>query len=438
MVIKLDSVWNNNVTMSSFPQLNRDVRTDVLIIGGGMAGLLTAFMLHKAGVQYILIEQNKICSGITSGTTAKITSQHGLIYGKLIDAYGDDYARLYWKANETAIEQYRALCHNISCEFEEKSNYIYSTDNMNAISMETEALKRLDIPASVTTKTQLPFSVVGAIEFKNQAQFHPLKFASAISKNLNICEHTSAREFKGNTVVTDNGTIKADKIVIATHFPIINKHGLFFLKMHQNRSYVIALENAQAVDGMYLDEAETGFSFRNYGDLLLLGGGSHKTGEPSDGWNKLENFAKKYYPDAKVKYKWAAQDCITLDGSAYIGRYSNITPNLYTATGFNKWGMTLSMVSAMILCDILTGKENPYISLFDPSRKILHRQLFDNIITSATNIFTLSKPRCPHLGCALKWNKYEHSWDCPCHGSRFSQDGKLLDNPATGNLKDNK
>ncbi len=424
--------------MPSFSQLNRDMKTDVLIIGGGMAGLLTAFMLHKAGEDYLLIEQNEIGRGITSGTTAKITSQHGLIYGKLIDVYGDEYARLYWKANEIAIEKYRALCSNISCEFEEKSNYIYSTNNLSAITKETDALKRLGIPASLTTETELPFSVVGTVEFKNQAQFHPLKFAAAISKNLNICEHTCAREFKGNTVVTDTGTVRANKIVIATHFPIINKHGLFFLKMHQNRSYVIALESAQTLDGMYLDEAESGFSFRNYGDLLLLGGGSHKTGENSDGWKKLEVFAKKYYPDSKVKYKWAVQDCITLDGSAYIGRYSSTTPNLYTATGFNKWGMTLSMVSAMILCDMLTGKENPYISIFDPLRKILHPQLFDNIITSATNIFTFSKPRCPHLGCALKWNKHEHSWDCPCHGSRFSHDGKLLDNPATSNLKKNK
>ncbi len=431
----MKSVWKNTQKMPSFPRLENDVKTDVLIIGGGMAGILTAFMLDKAGIDYILIERNEICSGVTKNTTAKITSQHGLIYGKLTDIYGPEYARMYWQANEEALEQYRQLCRGISCDFEEKSNYIYSVGCNDNVLNEINALKELGIPAAYVDNAPLPISVAGAVEFKNQAQFHPLKFASKIAKNLNIREHTSAEEFKGNTVVTDYGSIKAKKIIVATHFPIINKHGGYFLKMHQNRSYVIALENAANVDGMYLDEADNGFSFRNYGDLLLLGGGSHKTGKPSDGWKPLEAFAEKYYPYSTVKYKWAAQDCISLDGSAYIGRYGKNTPTLYTATGFNKWGMTLSMVSAMILSDEILKKKNRYEKIFNPSRSICHPQLLDNIRESAANILTFSKPRCPHLGCALKWNKHEHSWDCPCHGSRFSHDGKLLDNPSNGDLE---
>lgn len=420
--------------MPSFPRLEGDMKTDILIIGGGMAGILTAFMLEQAGADYLLIEKDEICGGVTQNTTAKITSQHGLIYGKLTDVYGSEYARMYWQANEDALRKYRQLCRDIPCDFEEKSNFIYSVGNAKSVSDEINALKSLGISASYTNRTSLPFSVAGAVEFENQAQFNPLKFVSEISKGLNIREHTSAREFQGNTVVTDFGVIKAKKIIVATHFPIINKHGAFFLKMHQNRSYAIALENAQNVDGMYLDESENGLSFRNYGDLLLLGGGAHKTGKPSEGWNSLEAFAKKYYPDSKVKYRWAAQDCITLDGSAYIGRYGKDTPDLYVATGFNKWGMTLSMASAMILSDIVLKKKNQYAMIFNPSRKVWHAQLFDNIREAATNIFTFSKPRCPHLGCALKWNPYERSWDCPCHGSRFSQDGKLLDNPSNGDL----
>lgn len=417
--------------MPSFPALSGDTQTDVLIVGGGMAGILTAYMLGKSGTDYLLIEADEICSGVTGNTTAKITSQHGLIYGKLLDIFGSEYARLYWKANEEAIEKYRDLCRNILCDFEDKNNFIYSVKGTDPLFKELDALKKLDIPATYVRKTMLPFETAGAIRFGNQAQFNPLGFVAEIAPKMNIREHTKATEFRGTTVVTDRGIIRAKKIIVATHFPIINKHGGYFLKMHQNRSYVIALENAQQVDGMYLDEAEGGFSFRNCGDLLLLGGGSHRTGKQGSGWESLERFAEKYYPDSHIRYRWAAQDCITLDGSAYIGRYGKNTPDLLVATGFNKWGMTFSMISAMILCDAVHGNENKYARLFDPSRKLYLPQLAENIIESAVNIFTFSAPRCPHLGCALKWNRYEHSWDCPCHGSRFSQNGKLLDNPAT-------
>jgi glycine/D-amino acid oxidase-like deaminating enzyme len=205
--------------------------------------------------------------------------------------------------------------------------------------------------------------------------------------------------------------------------------------MHQNRSYVIALENAKLVDGMYLDENDKGLSFRTYKDYLLIGGGSHKTGKDGGGWRELEEIAAKYYPKAKIKYKWAAQDCITLDDMPYIGRYSEKTPDLFVATGFNKWGMTQSMVSANILSDIIQGKKNEYEDIFSPQRTILHPRLAENAFTSVFNLLTPTAPRCPHLGCALKWNKLEHTWDCPCHGSRFSENGKLLDNPATGNIK---
>lgn len=430
----MKSVWENTQKIQSFPKLQGDAKTDVLIVGGGMTGVLTAFMFEKAGVDYLLIEQNEICGAVTRNTTAKITSQHGLVYGKLLKTYGEDYARMYWRANEEAIENYRNLCRDISCDFEEKSNFVYTVRDEDKILREMNALKKLGISASYVKETVLPFSVAGAVEFRNQAQFNPVKFVSAVAKGLNIRENTCAEEFGKGFVKTDSGMITAKNIIVATHFPIINKHGAFFMKMHQSRSYVIALENAQTVDGMYIDEADGGFSFRNYSGLLLLGGGSHRTGKQSEGWKPLEEFARKYYPDSKIKYTWAAQDCMTLDSSPYIGRYADDSRGLYVATGFNKWGMTQSMAAARLLCDMITKKKNRYEEIFNPSRTVLHPQLFKNIIETGKNILTLSKPRCPHLGCALKWNKYEHSWDCPCHGSRFSRDGKVLDNPSMGNL----
>ena len=227
----------------------------------------------------------------------------------------------------------------------------------------------------------------------------------------------------------------AEKIIVATHFPFINKHGSYFLKQYQHRSYDLALENAPNVHGMYVDEAQKGMSFRNYQNLLLIGGGDHRTGKQGGNWQELSNFAIRYYPNAKEKYRWATQDCMTLDSVPYIGQYSKHTPNFYVATGFNKWGMTSAMVAGMILTDMVMGKENPNAEVFSPSRSILRPQLAVNAFEATVNLLTPSQKRCPHLGCALKWNGKERSWDCPCHGSRFTENGVLIDNPATGNLK---
>ena len=280
----------------------------------------------------------------------------------------------------------------------------------------------------------LPVNTVGAVCFEDQAQFHPLRFLYAIAKGLNIYEHTFVREMEGTAAVTDRARISAGKVIVTTHFPMINKHGSYFLKLYQHRSYVTALENAQNVDGMYVDESRTGFSFRNYGDLLLLGGGGHRTGKSGGNWDELRQFAREQYPRATERYFWAAQDCMSLDHIPYIGRYSKNTADLYTASGFNKWGMTGAMLSAVLLSDRICGRYNGFEEAFDPSRSIIRPQLFINGFESIKNLLTPTKKRCPHLGCALKWNPAEHSWDCACHGSRFDESGKVLDNPANGDL----
>ena len=231
--------------------------------------------------------------------------------------------------------------------------------------------------------------------------------------------------------ITNHGEIAYTKLIIATHFPILNKHGLYPLKLYQHRSYVIALKNAKKIDGMYVDESDTGLSFRSYGDLLLLGGGAHRTGKKGGCWRELEDFADKYYKDAEIVGRWATQDCMTLDHVPYIGQYAKTTPNVLVATGFNKWGMSNAMAAANILCELVRGKNNPYTSVFSPYRSIWHPQLALNVLESAVGLLTPTIPRCPHLGCALKYNSAEHSWDCPCHGSRFTENGELIDNPAT-------
>ena len=431
----MDSLWKQTSECPHFKNLKQEIKTDVLIIGGGMAGILCAYTLHQSGISYVLVESETICNGITKNTTAKITSQHGLIYNKLIHEFGVEKAKQYLNANEAALSKYRNLCNNIDCDFEEKCSYVYSLGDRQKIENEITALEKLGAHAEFTNQLSLPFPVAGAVKYPNQAQFHPLKFISAISKNLHIYEHTSVRELVGTTAITDYGKITAKNIIVATHFPFLNKHGSYFLKMYQHRSYVLALENALNVNGIYVDEAQNGMSFRNHENLLLVGGGGHRTGKKGGGWNELSNFAQQYYPNATEKYYWATQDCMTLDRVPYIGTYSASTANLYVATGFNKWGMTSSMVSAMILSDLVQGKQNPYAEMFSPSRTMLRPQLAVNAFEAIFNLLIPTTKRCSHLKCALKWNPFEHTWDCPCHGSRFTENGKLIDNPATQDLK---
>lgn len=431
----LDSIWEKEVQLPRFPQLEGDLSTDVLIIGGGLAGLLCCWKLTKEGISCTLIEQNRIMHGVSGRTTAKITSQHGMIYGNLLRNLGAEKAQMYWRANEEGLNDLRKIAETVPCDFQSQTSYLYQTDGIEKIEKEMAAYEQLGIPARWDTSPALPFPVAGAICFMDQGQFHPLKFASYVSAGLSIYENTKAIAFLGNRVQTPKGTITAKKIIVATHFPMLNKHGFYYLKLYQQRSYVIAMENPEKIDGMYLDCAENGLSVRSAGQWLLLGGGGHRTGKQGLGWKLPEMYAGNYFPSAKFVSRWATQDCMTLDGMPYIGQYGNSTPDIYVATGFQKWGMSTSMIAAKILTDLVQGKENIYAPLFAPGRSMMHKQLFINSMDALVNLVRPVKPRCPHLGCALRWNSAEHSWDCPCHGSRFSQDGKVLNNPATDDLK---
>lgn len=428
------SPWHDNTTLPSFPHLEKDVRTQVLIIGGGISGILTAYFLHRNGIPYILAEKDRICTHTTGNTTAKLTFQHSLIFHKLIKDMGKHNAKMYYKANSDALAMYQKMCCDIDCDFETKTNFVYSTTDLKALEKELRAAHSLGIDMDFTESLPLPIKTVGAVYCKNQAQFNPLKFLCSIAKDLNIYEGTFIKKVSGNTAYTENHKIIADNIVFATHFPFIDRHGMYFMKMYQSRSYVIALDNSPNIDGMYIDESDKGFSFRNYGNLLFIGGSNHRTGKKSNAYEALRAFAKEHYPVCSEKYHWAAQDCMTLDSMPYIGQYSKNTAHWYVATGFNKWGMTGAMVSAKLLRDIICGVENSYAEIFSPERSMLKPQLLLNGIETTVNFITPTTKRCSHLGCALKYNKLEHSWDCPCHGSRFEEDGRVIENPATRDL----
>lgn len=431
----MESIWIKDAERPRFETLRKSIKTDVLIIGGGITGILCTYMLKKAGMDCILVEADRICSGITQNTTAKITIGHGLIYDKLMNRLGVEQARRYLKAQTEACQHYEQLCREIPCDYTRKDSYVYSIRDRAKIEKEVAAINRLGYHAEFSEASTLPFRVAGAVRLCDQAAFHPLKFLYGIAKELPIYEHTKVVELSPRLAITNHGDIRCQRIIVATHFPILNKHGAYFLKLYQHRSYVIALAGAQQMNGMYVDESDTGLSFRNHGDLLLLGGGAHRTGKKGGNWRVLEAFASTHYPNATIHAKWATQDCMSLDGLPYIGQYAKSTPDLYVATGFNKWGMTSSMVAAKLLTDLVQDKRNDNASLFSPSRSILHPQLAVNAVETVFNLLTPIAPRCPHLGCALKYNPDEHSWDCPCHGSRFTEAGEVIDNPATDDHK---
>jgi len=476
----MKSVWSESCKFRKREALNKDIKTDVLVIGAGIAGILTAYMLKQKGRDVVLIDAAEIASGNTKNTTAKITSQHDLIYSKLISEFGEEKARQYAKANELAIKKYKEIIEykRIECDFEEKPAYVYSLNEVDVLKEEVEAAKNLGIDAEFVQEVNLPFKIKGAVKFNNQAQFNPLKFLRGISNELVIYENTRALEIKENLVVTSGGNITANNIVVATHYPIMNAPGYYFMKMHQERSYVLALENTSEIDGMYIDLNKEGYSFRTYNNLLLLGGISHRTGENEEGgsYDELRKVAKRLYPKAKEKYYWSAQDCMTIDGIPYIGRYSSETPNIYVATGFNKWGMTSSMVSAMIISDMILEKENDFSEIFSPRRFDLSlsiNNIANDLIETAKNFIAQKvyipsseiehiknghggiieyngekvgvykdkegkeffvSTKCTHLGCQLSWNADELTWDCPCHGSRFDYKGRLIGSPATKDL----
>ena len=429
--MRLGSIWEKTAQLPAFEPLRRDIRADALVIGGGLAGLLCAHELARAGLRCVVAEAGRICGGATKNTTAKLTVQHGLVFRKLLKALGAERARAYLEANLAALDRLRELCQDIPCGFEARPSFVYSLDSRRELERELDALEALGHPAALAEDLPLPFPTAGAVRFDGQAQFHPLKFAAAIARDLPIFEHTRVLEVKTGQAVTERGTIRADHIVVATHFPFLNKFGAYWLKLYQSRSYVLALEGGPDLDGMYLDASGKGLSFRNFENMLLLGGGGHRTGKPGGGWTGLEDFARRHYPKARGAARWAAQDCMSLDGVPYVGRCGGRARGLYVITGFNKWGNTSAMAAAGVLADLLQGRENPYAALFDPARTVLRPQLLANGLEAVLNLLRPTAPRCPHMGCALRWNGAERSWDCPCHGSRFGADGTLLNNPAS-------
>ncbi|MFT4004541.1 MAG: FAD-dependent oxidoreductase [Lacrimispora sp.] len=436
----MKSIWTETTLIPRRNPLSGNKRTEVVVIGAGMAGILTAFYLQRHGIHVVVLEADRIGSGQTGFTTAKITSQHNLIYQKLERTVGEETARLYGKANQLAVEEYKKLIrrYSIQCHYEDTNAYLYSVQESQILLKEAECASRLGLPAAFVQETGLPFPVHGAVRFTGQAQFHPLEFLRDISAGLTVYERTRVTKVQGHEVVTDRGVVKAEKVVFACHYPFVNIPGLYFAKMYQEKSYVLALEPVPSLKGMYLGIDSKSYSFRNAGDRLLLGYGSHRTGKaPKENpFTAMKRAGEHMFPEAAEMGRWSAQDCMTLDGIPYIGTFSSLRPDWYVATGFGKWGMSTSMVAAKILSTQITGKKTPYDGVFSPQRHNFRASagtLASHGLQSVKGLSAGTMPgavNCPHMGCRLIWNRYDKRWECPCHGSSFEINGKISSGPA--------
>lgn len=473
--MKKQSLWQSTVTCQGHDALAGSLEAEAVVIGGGLTGLLCAWLLKEKGVEPVVLEADTVGQGVTAYTTGKITAQHGLIYDQLIREQGEEKAKKYLYANLDATQKYKEMilrC-RIDCDYEELPNIIYTRTHPEKIEREVEAANRLGLVSELIHESPLPFPILAGIRNYYSAQFHPLKFLKHLAKELTIFEHTKVLQIKGDTVFTNHGAVKGRHIIVASHYPIKDVPGFYFPRLTQSRSFLAAIKHKQKLDGMYLDEAQEGMTFRSYQDYLILGGFAQCTGcDSQTALDALEERAKTLYPDDPVAFLWAAQDCMSLDSVPYIGRYSVFTPNLYVATGYNKWGMTGSMVAAMLLSDQIVHRSNPYAEVFVPQRlnlKYTGKKLKHNMRTylrsrmdamfekGAPNLSDIRPGQakivqfghekkgvycdtdgayhyvdvhCSHMGCQLKWNSGEQSWDCPCHGSRFDIDGNVLNDPA--------
>lgn len=478
-------------------ELKNDIETDVCIIGGGLAGISSAYELAKAGLKVVVLERDQIGKKTTGNTTGKITSQHGLFYKYLAESEGDEFAKKYLNANEQAIKNIKSIINTekIECDFEYQDAYVYTQkqEEISKINEELRILKKLEFNCEVVNETELPFEVLCAIKFSNQAQFNVRKYLLGLADYIEnskgkIFENSKVYDLKkdidGYLTYCNNVCVKSKYVIIASHYPIINSPGFYFLKMYQSMSYAIAIETNQDIfNGMYINSEVPTKSFRNIKDgdkrLVLIAGSDHKTGSKidlSNAYKELEETAKQLYPDCKVKYKWHTEDCITLDKIPYIGEFSKFMPNVYVATGYKKWGITTSNIAANIIRDKILNKDNEYEEIFKATRMepIKNIKEVENILKETTNSLLINKmkipndkisninkedakiievdgrkvgiykdehgelyavkPICSHLGCELSWNNIAKTWDCPCHGSRFDYKGKSLYSPSIKDL----
>ncbi|SHJ59837.1 Glycine/D-amino acid oxidase [Geosporobacter subterraneus DSM 17957] len=491
------SYWIASTPRTDYSELQGDIAVDVAIVGGGMVGITAGYLLKQEGLKVAVMEADRILQGTTGYTTAKVTSQHTLIYNKIMHQMGEERAQQYAAANESAIKTVAQLIkeQSIDCDFSWQPAFVYTQSDqyVQKIEAEVKTASKLGIKAFYQKEIPLPFPVKAAMRFEDQAQFHPRKYLLALAKQIpgdgsHIFEQTRAvdiEEGDSPAVVSASGRkVYAKNIIIASHYPFYDKHGFYFAKIYQERSYVLAGKIQERFPGgMYINAEQPTRSLRSLptedGELVMFIGDHHKTGQGENTFQhylNLKQFAQEIYTLEDIPYRWSAQDCITMDGLPYVGRLTSEKHNIFIATGFQKWGMTNSTASAIILRDLIVKGDNPWTDAYDPARFTPAASSKNFIVENADvaaefvsgklapvpnhidlqpgegKIVEVNGQRagaykdeagkihlvdttCTHLGCELQWNAAENSWDCPCHGSRYTYDGQIIEGPTVMPLK---
>jgi glycine/D-amino acid oxidase-like deaminating enzyme/nitrite reductase/ring-hydroxylating ferredoxin subunit len=481
-----------------YPGLREPVKVDVAVLGAGIAGVTAALLLKRAGATVALVEAGRVGGGVTGRTSAKVSSAHGLVYASLASSFGAEGAAIYGQANEAATELIANWVEEerIACDFRRKPAVIYAErdSDVGEVEREVEAARAAGLRASFVDDAGLPWPTAGAIRYENHAEFHPLHYLVALAQKIpgggsHVFERTVALgidEDAPATVRTDRGELRADHVIVATHFPFLDR-GLYFARQSPERSYVVAARaSGELPDGMYLSTESPAHSVRLHpapdgGEYLLLGGESHKTGQggsTAERYARLADWGRERFAIRSFTHRWSTQDTMPADGVPYVGRYHPRAERLWVATGFKKWGLTNGTAAAVILTDAVLGRKNPWAAFFDPWR-LNPRAAGPTLVRENVNVgvhfagdraaHALSRrrandlepgegaivraglgqaaayrdrggrlhavsPTCTHLGCHVTFNDAEKSWDCPCHGSRFDVDGKVLQGPAVDPL----
>jgi glycine/D-amino acid oxidase-like deaminating enzyme/nitrite reductase/ring-hydroxylating ferredoxin subunit len=497
-LLRSASAWLDTAPpQRAYPRLDGEARADVAVIGGGIVGITTALLLAEAGASVVLLEAGRLGHGVSGHTTAKVSSQHGLIYARLRSRFGARTARAYGRANEAALQWIaeRVRRDGIDCDWRRRASYAYVTSDGDRSDVEDEARAAIEagLPASLVDELPLPFAVAGAVRFEDQAEFHVQRYLLGLTDRLDgagcrIFEHSHGVQLDSDedcVVKTPGGHVVAGHVVVATHYPFLDR-ALACARVHPQRSYAIlcAIDGAPP-EGMFISGDSPTRSLRavplHGEELLLVGGEGHRPGTGGDTlqrYRRLEAFAREHWDVRAVCYRWSAQDNTTLDGLPYVGRLTPLEDRVLMATGFAKWGMTGGTAAALLLADLVRGRESPYAALFDPARMTVRasapRLVSENAATGwhfvgdriaqlrarpiddltpgegdivrlggqivaayrdDSGAVTAVSPTCTHLGCRVAWNRAERSWDCPCHGSRFSTEGAVLQGPAVHRLE---
>lgn len=488
-----ESIWTATTGDTDYESLDGEtVTVDTAVVGGGIVGITTARHLTEAGQTVAVIESNRIASGVTAHSTAKLTSQHGLIYDSLVSQFGERRARLYAAANEAAIDEVttRADAEGVDGDVRRTPAYTYTTGRKGKarIRDEVEAARRVGLDAAYTESTPLPYDIVAAVKFEEQAAFHPRAYLCSLAEGIVddgsfIFEGATAQDVdRGRRcrVRTDRGAVVADDVVVATHFPFYDR-GLYFARLTPKQSYVLAARlDGEVPEGMYYRHGNPYFSVRpqpaGEESIVLIGGQNHRTGHGGPTfqyYRKLEREARSKFDVASIEYRWSTQDFVAADGVPYVGKLAPGTDHVYVATGFGGWGLSNGTAAGMLLADLVRGVENPWRDVYRPTRvtpTASARRLMSHNLHAAKHFVRDRLPQsrpadvrgldpgeagivesdevptavyrdedgdyhavsavCPHMGCTVTWNDAERTWDCPCHASRFEYDGDVVDGPA--------